>query len=293
MIKLPSKRKIWGVSALLVFGFAAGALATDGIDKVEAILRPDYQIKIDGRTVNFEQSVLIYNNESYLPLRAIGTALDAKIGWKKEAKTILINNKAAANTTNNGSTGTSTENAATSPTPTPVPSVSNKTYPKEIKFVDVITYEVTFNDKKYPLLVNNVDGALYFRYDDLLPLHLDLRGVKVTKEKFTQQLYVPADELRTRWTQPEQFTLLNGPVITESDEDKVEFLERSVPDSRSGTKVHYIRPLGHTNDYEYLYQSMDKSFYVRQVTIKQNSNDSWYTSEYKLLDLYIDEDEDE
>lgn len=148
MIRLPSKRKIWGVSALLVFGFAAGALASDGIDKVVAILRPDYQIQIDGRTVNFEQSVLIYNNESYLPLRAIGTALDVNIGWEKETKTILINKKATVNTANSASTGTSTVNSSTSPTTAPVQSVSNKTYPKEIKFADVISYQVTFNDKE-------------------------------------------------------------------------------------------------------------------------------------------------
>lgn len=67
-----------------------------------ARIRPDFTIVIDGKERNFKRAdgsaayALVYQDSTYLPLRAIGEALGRNVNWNEATKTITLEGRRAA-----------------------------------------------------------------------------------------------------------------------------------------------------------------------------------------------------
>lgn len=88
------------VSALLIIGFAVPAFAA--YQKQATLNYAGISITVDGKTVvpkdangNTVEPFMI-DGTTYLPLRAIGSALGMDVGWEQATKTATLRTKAAA-----------------------------------------------------------------------------------------------------------------------------------------------------------------------------------------------------
>lgn len=99
----------------LVVGMIAGAvLATAGsaygasaIEKVTAMVRPDYKVKVDGQAVSMQHAPLSYNGTTYVPLREAGEILGYNVGFN--AGTISLDQKEGTTVTEPTTTPVETE----------------------------------------------------------------------------------------------------------------------------------------------------------------------------------------
>lgn len=138
------------------------------------------------------------------------------------------------------------------------------------------------NGIAYEVLANSYEGALYFRYSDLVPMGIDLKGVSATVEEYTKDYYVPATELRERLKNPEKFEPMNEPIIRETDEDKIKALK--IMTSSTNIKVHDIHPIG-VDEYEYLYEENSR-FYLYRVKIIKKIDGTWGLGGFQSIDIY-------
>lgn len=110
------KKKWIAMGTTLVMTAAMAIPAMAAIDYETARLRPDFTIVIDGKEKNFKRSdgsaafALVYEESTYLPLRAIGEAIGKNVNWDEDTKTITLegaretkdsSNKAAEGKTKN------------------------------------------------------------------------------------------------------------------------------------------------------------------------------------------------
>ena len=93
------KKRVWVlVSILCITAFAGGVFAKTAIEKIEAELRPDFTVVIDGKTQAFENVngervyPILYNGTTYLPLRAIGELMGKVVYWYEDEKRIELKN---------------------------------------------------------------------------------------------------------------------------------------------------------------------------------------------------------
>lgn len=97
MKKIFGNKKIVFVLAFAVaFSFAAGVFAADGVKKITAYIRPDISIVLDGQKQNLKDdngrkvSPIVYNDTTYLPLRAISNAFGKTVDWNEASRTVTI-----------------------------------------------------------------------------------------------------------------------------------------------------------------------------------------------------------
>jgi hypothetical protein len=239
-----NKKKIKRVTLLaLTMGtcFAAGVCAQDGLQQVEAFLRPDFNVVVDGKPVLLEHPPLIYNDSSYLPLKELASYLNANVNWKGDTKTIYVNSRLYPDqATTNG----------------------DLTY-EEFTMTNPYAYYVEYLGGTYPLLTD-YGMKNYYRLSDVQKMGIDTSGLKKVKEKYTKWLFVSEDELKTKWKQKPamSYTQMNdyGIVTQETDPVKLKTLQDYVKSWSSysiDNQYHFITPvimdvLPEKNKYRYL-----------------------------------------
>lgn len=96
-IKMKKKLLLLALTISLLAGtwsiaFAAGKAVTAYVDpQVNIIINSAKFVPYDLDSGK-QMDILIYNNRTYLPVRSIGEALDAKVGWDDKTRTVYIYN---------------------------------------------------------------------------------------------------------------------------------------------------------------------------------------------------------
>lgn len=103
-------KKKWtamGMAVVLVSSLFMPTMGTAKFKEETAKIRPDFTIVIDGRERNFKRAdgsaayALVYQDSTYLPLRAIGEVLGRNVNWNEATKTITLEGKRAASDSSN------------------------------------------------------------------------------------------------------------------------------------------------------------------------------------------------
>ncbi|UJF35226.1 stalk domain-containing protein [Paenibacillus hexagrammi] len=238
-MKIHKWTKIALLGSIMGTCFTAGVYAQDLLERVDAYLRKDFHVVVDGKEVALTNPPLIYNNSSYLPVKELGEYLGAVVNWKESNKTIYVNSRIHAEQPEEGTDATYTEIVLQFP------------YAQMLEYLG----------GQYPVLVNATDRA-YYRLKDLNRMGINTDGLRKAKEKYTGDLYVSEEELKTKWGQSPQITYTTEPVIItgEPDEMKRKALQNYVDGYRYytinnttyATTPIIIDALPEENTYEYL-----------------------------------------
>lgn len=99
------KRKNLILSWLLIISFicglGGGILAEQSLEEITAYLSNSITINVNGTEFKAfdddgtEYKPVLYNERTYLPIRALGDALGAEIGWDAQTETVYITNNSA------------------------------------------------------------------------------------------------------------------------------------------------------------------------------------------------------
>ncbi|HEX7056015.1 MAG TPA: stalk domain-containing protein [Bacilli bacterium] len=204
-----NKAAKWSVIILSAsaISFAAGASASGLIQKVEAYVRSDYTVNVNGKKVELSSPPLIYQNKSYIPLADFGAMLDIDVNFAQKSKTIYVNSHISHDPLQDHTTGLETEQFALD---------MAEGYP--------VGYLFSYSGRDYPVFgfLDYTKNAEYYRLSDLKKMGLDLNGLRLAKEKYTGELYVRKEEVNGLWL--EKPTVTSAPVplaVGESDQGKI------------------------------------------------------------------------
>lgn len=197
------------VAGLALTCFAAGTYAAGPIQKIEAFLREDYKIKVDGELQQLTLPPIIYQDRTYLPVYEIGKFLNADVVWEADTKTIYVNPRISELQPGVSEDG------------------PEQTY-EEIELVYAMGLIASYLGRDYPVLsIMTMEGENYYRARDLERMGIDLRPLEKVQEVLTGELYIHESEAKQAWKQtPEwnypypQSTIITG----ETDPLKIEAL---------------------------------------------------------------------
>lgn len=106
-----NKKAMIACGALCASCFVLGAGAAGVAQRIQAELRPDFKIVIDGTTRTFKNaqgetvSPILYNGSTYLPLRAIGELMGKTVNWDENTLTVTLSPKSGSTVTDADSFG--------------------------------------------------------------------------------------------------------------------------------------------------------------------------------------------
>jgi hypothetical protein len=264
--------------------FATGAYADDTLEKVEAFLRPDFKVVVNGKQVK-DAEPLIYDGSSYLPFRQIGELLGATVSWDEAKKTIYLAMPVYPQP------GTTAPSTPSTPTTTPPKTdtgsssgASQEIVPPDVKVAEEITldtplrYNFTYKGVNYPTLANIYKGDIYLRWKDIQSMPINLHNPKLSKEKLTEEMYVHIDLLKPYWKDEVKgdvrpYAIVEGGATV--SEDKLKVLNEYFNTRETGLT---IRKLDNENEYEVLAQGSDKWFVVYSLRYWQQFDGTWSIS---------------
>lgn len=86
---------LFGMITGLIIGVAVPSFAEDAVKHVTAAVNETFQIEVDGEMADLPEGyeLLVYQNRSYLPLRAVADMVGADITWREDSRRILIQQK--------------------------------------------------------------------------------------------------------------------------------------------------------------------------------------------------------
>src|SRR5690606_11313537 len=87
-----SWRRVALIALLMVSCFTAGAYAASNVEKIEAFLRHDFRVFLDGKEADVGP-VLVYGGRSYLPLAKTAELLGVDVKWQESNKGIYVNSR--------------------------------------------------------------------------------------------------------------------------------------------------------------------------------------------------------
>jgi hypothetical protein len=274
-----SWKRIAAFTAAFGFTFTAGAYAQDIVQRVDAYLRPDFNVVVDGKPVQLAHSTLIYNDSSYLPLKELAETLGAVVNWKSDTKTIYINSRI------------NPEQQETS---------EDITY-DDVKMTSPSANYVTYLGGSYVLLQFYGVNGTYYRESDLRKMGVDTNGLQKVRDVYTKWIFISESEVKKRWKeQPKQdYTLIDpsGLVTTEQDPVKLKKLQDYVAQWKSyniGNQYYYQMPividkLEEPDQYRYLV-SENNHFYFVYLTLKLFTSNGNATANDYLINSTSKED---
>jgi hypothetical protein len=276
-------KKIAAILALTILSFGSGAaVAASNIEKVEAFLRRDYQVFVDGKKADVGP-VLVYNNSSYLPLGQIGKILGADVRWSEANKGIYVSPLVA-------DPGNSNVNPNYTSITMLQPQGMKASY-RGIEDAPVLT--VTTSDYR----------TTYYRVSDIRKLQINTNGLHLAMETRTKELYVSEAELKKAVTEMPKFTYAYDKlIIGESDSDKLAVIQGFIDGLPAMYKALGMKdPLNPSADYytvpyvyvidalpndEYNILALENTNFKRYwLKLKKNILDKWYLAENKITDL--------
>lgn len=276
VFSLRKTRTIIFLCVFFVMSATIGVFAADTIKKVEAYLRSDFQVFLNGDKVDVGP-VLIYENRSYLPLRTVGELVDAEVVWNEENKGIYINQRYHGQ-------------------PVPIGSDKEEDYEKiELNAVSVLHF--TYLGKDRSVVVNREGyGKVYYRVWDLNLMGIDTEGLVKTRDPFTGHLFVEEKELSQVWQPPTNYRYKDVE-IPEKNEEKAEVIKsfiKSIPYKNAQARdedplpyIEYYYPvtvyaIDALPDDEYNILTLeDGQLCWYTVKLKLSREDRWYQSGYQ------------
>jgi hypothetical protein len=248
--------------AMMSTCFTAGVYAQDTIEQVQAYLRKDFNVVVNGQKVSLANPPMVYNDNSYLPVKELAGYLGGNVNWKSDTKTIYINSRINPQQ----------------------PLESDDITYDEIKLTNAYAYYVTYLGGEYPVLTTAFD-ITYYREKDILKMGIDTKGLRKAKEKFTGELYISEQELSKRWKQAPDYSYANRTIVItgEKDSEKLKALTDYADSIKSYTidNVAYFRKaiiidaLPEVNEYSYLYME-NNHFYRSHLKLTKWTEDGDY-----------------
>ncbi len=206
-----SKRKKVALLAFLLTGaFAAGAAASNGIERVDAFLRPDFKLIVDGKTAQLNNPILVYNDTSYLPIREISGLLGADVNWNNSSYTAYINSRF--------------EGQPAQP--------EDSTEYQEIEMKNPTPMYMKYLGREYGLMTFYGDMSMYYRVIDLNRMGVNTGGILKYREKNTHDLYITQQDAEKLWKERPEIQGTYGTIMSGVNDTKIkEFLQNMIRDT--------------------------------------------------------------
>jgi len=265
----------WRRTALLVFAlavsFSAGALAASQIEKVDAYIRHDFKILLNGTPVDVGP-VLIHDGYSHLPLAAVAGLLDIDVSF--DNKTIYLNKRFPGQ-------------------PDPVGERNVEYDTVTLSYPIVYRAKYLGNQTLVFAIIGKDDGKTYYRDVDLRRLGIDTRALRKAKDTITGEIFVVEQEmLSVAKSKPDFYQEHEQVVLGESDQAKLKAVQNFIdglgekfkdPDNSSGyvikPRVVFAERSGE-NEYRVLVTA-NNEYYRYTIKLAQNILEQWYFTEAK------------
>jgi hypothetical protein len=263
-----------GLTAAFGSVFTAGVYAQDIVQKVDAYLRPDFNIVLDGKPVNLAHSTLIYDDSSYLPLKEIGTLFGATINWDGSTKTIYVNSRINPEQ----------------------PETADDVQYEQVPMMSAYGTVLEYLGAKYNVLKMYAGTQQYYRLSDVRAMGVDTDGLTKVRETYTGWLFISEAELKKRWRQTPKQTYdatAQVPFMTsETDPDKLKTMNDYVK-----TWGHYqvnnqfhnvvpivLDPLPQPNEYRML-ATDNGHFYFLNLKLTEVTEGHYVVNTFSTVDL--------
>lgn len=276
------KMRIGLLVLFFIISASIGAIASSKIQRVDAFLRPDFQVFKDGKKVDVD-TVLIYEDRSYLKLIEIGKLLDVDVVWNNDNKGIYINSRYEGQ---------------------PEIPIDDVVY-DDFTIEHVSAYSLTYLGRDYPVVSTRIMGKLYYRAIDVNVMGVNTAGMVKLRDTFTGHLFVEESEVQPFWKEAPRINYYNQDVaFFETDKDKADviynFIE-NIPMMNALARGEELRDpryyfpatvyaIDVLPDDEYNILTMEDgelAWYL--VKLRKSSVDTWFYSEYtrKSIQPYL------
>lgn len=89
------KKFVMGLIVGVGIATCGAVFADEGLQKVEAYLRPTLPITLNGQAVTLESSPVVYDGSTYLKLRDIAKLTGLQVNWNDATQTVELSNGSA------------------------------------------------------------------------------------------------------------------------------------------------------------------------------------------------------
>ncbi|MNC19761.1 hypothetical protein D3C75_676990 [compost metagenome] len=257
--------------------FAAGAAAFNGIERVDAYLRPDFKLIVDGKAAQLDKPILVYEDTSYLPVRAVSSLLGADVSWNNSSNTAYINSRYAGQPQ--------------------VPEDSSDL--QEIEMKNPTPMLMKYLGREYGLMTFYGDISVYYRVIDLNRMGVDTGGVLKYREKNTHDLYVLQQDVEKLWKERPEIQGSYGTIMSGVYDSKVkEFLQNMIRDAvpqYNSTGQYVLSPFtsvffvdsveDHPGYYSMYFWDEKGGIRVIVILVQKDSNGDLTRRSFSIVDL--------
>jgi hypothetical protein len=278
---LNSKRKKVALLAFLLTGaFAAGAAASNGIERVDAFLRPDFKLIVDGKTAKLDNPILVYNDTSYLPIREISGLLGADVNWNNSSNTAYVNSRFEGQ---------------------PSAPVDNGQY-REIEMKNPNPMFFKYLGKEYGVMTfyGYGDTTIYYRVIDLNRMGVNTAGVLKYRDKNTHDFYITEEDVHKLWKETPETQWSNGLIMSGIYDIKLQkFFQTMVDDARvapyNSQTYKFLEPFttvffadaldDHPGYYSMYYWDNNGGTGVIILQVEKDKDGNFFRRSYTLIEL--------